>query len=245
MNRLLARTLAVKQNTLVQRRRKRILLPVLDTTHSDLAHCSRSHRSARRRQRGQGKTQPFAEGIFIIDIAITTIRHALATQDLKPCVDILPGLTKFLIRSVTQGAHGITQTAQGNLLAHQAFVKTHRRFGRFAIAPGRDDDQQISYRRQTRRLDLGHVFHHRLKTTLLGILHRTRRKRFGVAGFGPVQNRQLARGNDRRCPRPSRTHARQEPTQPRTLRGIGRGKHRFQRLTLFFGEGGVIRKFKH
>ena len=37
-----------------------------------------SNRPARRRQRRQGKPQPFAEGILVIHIAITTIRDTLA-----------------------------------------------------------------------------------------------------------------------------------------------------------------------
>ena len=208
MNRLLARTLTIKHHTIIQRRWKRILLSVLNTTRGDFRNRSRGNRPTRRRQRRQGKPQPFAEGILVINIAITTIGHTLATQGLKPRIDILAGLAKFLIRGIAQGTHGITQTSQRNFLAHQSFVKTNRRFRWLAIAPCRNDDQQIPHRRQTRRLDLGHVLHHRLETTLLGILHRTRGKGLGVARLGPVQNSQLPSGNDRRCRGASRTHAR-------------------------------------
>ena len=173
----------------------------------------------RQAPRGRGRAedrqrafQPCGEWLLVIDIAILTRSDPGGTERFQARVDVLAGLAEFLVGRVTQRADRKADSGKGDVGGHELLVEGNRRFGRFAVAPGGDDHQQVRDLREFRRGNLGHVFHDRLEAALFRRLHRAIRKHFGISRLGAITPPSVsggdgsAGGRDERSRKPRGIH---------------------------------------
>ena len=133
----------------------------------------------------------------------------------------------------------------GRALGHQALIEFDRALRRVALAPGAGDHQQVGHLGDLGGRGLGHVDQLRRETLLGRRLLGLGRDPFGVARFGPVEDRQrnfrpwFGQG----CGQGQRGRgmvARKKARKPLPLLEVGLGHHGVQRPDVLDREGRAL-----